>query len=76
MKLKNVYLTVFILSVISLVAVSTNTTPDVKFFKAFGYNFGINFTEYLWLKIIGFASVSLYVISSFKSAKEVINNGR
>lgn len=71
MKIRNIYLTVFILSVLSLLFVSTTTAPDVRFFKAFGYNVGINITQYMWLKVLGILSLSLYIISSFKSTKTV-----
>jgi hypothetical protein len=68
MKLRNVYLTIFLLALINLIALSVNVAPDAKVINLFGYNVGVNFTHYWWLKLIGFISIVLYYFDpSFKS---------
>ena len=63
MKLRNVYLTIFLLSLTTTIVLSLNIAPDAKVINLFGYNFGINFTHYMWLKVIGFISICLYAFN-------------
>jgi len=67
MKRRNIYLILSLLSVITLLSLSLNVAPDAKITNLFGYNIGLNFTHYWWLKLIGFVSICLYTFNpSFK----------
>jgi len=70
MKIRNVYLTVFLLSVICVLISSINVKPEVGSISLFGYQVGANFTHNLWLKLLGFAALFMYILNpTFKSSK-------
>jgi hypothetical protein len=70
MKLRNVYLTVFILSAIFVALSAFDTAPDAKIINLFGYNVGMNFTHNIWVKVLGILAFSMYIFNpTFKTAK-------
>ena len=70
MKIKNVYLTVFILSAICVMLSAFDTAPDAKLLNLFGYNVGINFTHNMWIKVLGIVALCMYVFNpTFKSVE-------
>jgi len=70
MKIRNVYLTVLLLSLAFVVLSSFDVKPDATMLNLSGYNIGLNFTHNLVVKIIGFVALFLYVLNpSFKKVK-------
>jgi hypothetical protein len=47
---------------VTIVFLSTNTYPDYKLVSLFGFSFGVNFNDYLLIKLLGVTCVIIYVI--------------
>jgi hypothetical protein len=63
MKVRHVYLVVMIVSAAFVMFSSMDVKPDQSMLKVFGYNIGLNYTNYLWVKVLGFVSLCLYVFN-------------
>jgi hypothetical protein len=70
MKIRNLYLTVFLLSVICVLISSIDVNPDATMVNLFGYKIGVNFTHYLWVKVLGFAALFMYIFTPSKKVNE------
>lgn len=70
MKIRNIYLTVFILSAICVLVSSFNAQPDAKLVNLFGYNVGLNFTHNTWIKVLGFVALCMYIFNPTKKLDE------
>lgn len=71
MKIKNVYLTIFLLSLICVLISSINVNPDATMLNLFGYKIGLNFTHNVWLRIIGFISLFLYIFNPLSKKQQL-----
>jgi hypothetical protein len=47
---------------VTIIFLSTNTYPDIKLFKLFGFSFGVNFNDYLLIKLLGVTCIIIYLI--------------
>ena len=72
MKVKHVLLTLTILAAIYVLYLNFQTSPDVKAWNLFGWNFGISFSSHIYEKLAVMGLFALYAIS-VQTEKETEN---
>lgn len=64
--MKNLLLIATIVCIASVVYFGMNTFPDIKIFTLLGFQFGINYNEFMFLKMITLCLGVGYLIFRFK----------
>jgi hypothetical protein len=44
-----------------IIYLSTNTFPDIKLINLFGFDFGVNYNDYLLLKLLALSCIIIFV---------------